>query len=223
MTQPKNFEDDDLQETQWSDAARERVIARGQQLIAVLQAQLEFYGTQNVGTPEVDGWAKAEAVEQAAVDFAEAEFDLTGTTGPFGRLSTWDGDDDDDDELDSEPLEIISLVSVLQRADYGVVDEQAVLAAGRAAFVEDQPGQSEENARIHAGHLGTALYQIAHARGWDALDGVSGLAPLGSIIRVVAPEEKLVMTDDVAHGDADGSVPFGVPGEVLFAEENRYF
>jgi hypothetical protein len=61
--------------------------------------------------------------------------------------------------------------------------------------------------------LGVALYQIAHADGWDALDQADGLRPMGGATRVIDQDEPLSADPDEWPPD-----PFGADGRVLFQQ-----
>lgn len=96
---------------------------------------------------------------------------------------------EDEDDEDDEPLEG-EVISVVQRHDYLLTDPDAVMAAGRAAYLEVWPDDGEDEARADVTHLGRALYQLAHAHGWDDL-AADGLEILGGIVGVLTPDEPL--------------------------------
>lgn len=139
------------------------------------------------GTPEV--MAAGSRLLPALLAYADAEFDYTGTSFPLGSL--YEFDDDDDDEADETPARG---VSVLRRSDYAVADEEAVMEAGRQAYLRVWPEDGAEAAAADVTHLGRALYQIAHADGWDALDEVEGLRPTGGVV-LVQPSDELLGAD----------------------------
>lgn len=132
-------------------------------------------------------------VRRAAVAYADAQFDLTGNSYPFGAIKN--DDDYDDDE---------------------------VLAAGRRKFLENRPGESEVNAQSTVSHLGAALYELAHADGWDSLDKAPGLTPLGSAIVAAEQTDQIEFSQDLLD-DEEPDRNFAIDGRVLYTEENRYF
>ncbi|MBG6215359.1 hypothetical protein RCH23_003299 [Cryobacterium sp. CAN_C3] len=209
-------------DTQWTPAARTALMTAGVELLASISAQLEFFLTANLGTPWADKLRINEAVESAAIVYANAQLELTGNAFPFGIIISEHEDDNADDEDDEdEDSQLISRLSVLQRADYGVVDEGEVLTAGRTKFLENRPGESESNALSTISNLGAALYELAHADGWESLDRAPGLVPLGSIIQVLEPADEIQLTEghpEVAEPDNN----FSAGGSVLYTEVNRY-
>jgi len=208
------------EDTQWTAEAGARMSSAGGELLAALSAHIELLSKATLTTPWTEIFDGNIAVEQAAIAYANAQFDLTGNSGPFGEVKEWEDEDEDEDE-DDDDEQPLSFVSVLQRADYGVLDEQAVLEAGRLKFLENRPGQSESNAQSGVAQIGAALYELAHADGWDSLSKVAGLTPMGSVIQVVVPVEAIELQNGLSESDEpDGA--FSVGGVVLHSEANYY-
>lgn len=159
----------------------------------------------------------SEALARTAVDYAHAQLDHTGNGYPFGVIEQYldTGSHDDEDEDDDGP---VGGFSVLRRQDYVVTEEAAVLASGRAAYLVSWPDDTEDDAAEDVNHLGRALYQVAHAHGWDALTHTSGLSPTGAVTAVVPRE-------DVLRGDTDDwpEDPFTDPGDRLYQEDDVWF
>ena len=134
--------------------------------------------------------AAGEQLLPAALNYADAQFEHTGSGFPFGVLHQFaeDAEDEDEDESESAPT---SGITVLQRWDYGVVDEGAVLEAGRKAYLRVWPDDDETAAQADVNHLGRALYQLAHADGWQSLEQVNGLRPTGAAVILLEQEELL--------------------------------
>ena len=218
-------DDDDNEDTQWTASARIAFVAAGDDLLAAISAQLDFLASAELGTPWKEIRTINEAVEHAALAYSDAQLDLTGNSYPFGGLKKWEDEDEDDegdedeDEDDAQPTMVLS---VLQRADYGVLDEEAVLEAARKKFLDNRPGESVTNAQSTVSHLGAALYELAHAEGWDSLDKAPGLTPLGSIIQAIVPDDAIEFLDAQSEAD-EPDVSFSVEGKVLYTEQNRYF
>jgi hypothetical protein len=136
-----------------------------------------------------------EAVFKASEDllpvllaYADAQVDFTGYGFPFGPLAQFVDDDDAELEVygDDWPTRGISVV---QRHDYVVADEAAVLTAGRQAYLRTWPDDDVAAAAADVTHVGRALYQLAHADGWNSLYKAPGLDAVGGFIAVVRQEE----------------------------------
>lgn len=162
-------------------------------------------------------FSAGDALLPAVLAYADAQFDYTGAGFPFGVLHQFADDEDEDDDHDSEMAEArpASGISVLRRHDFGVTDEAAVLAAGRAAYLRVWPDDAEEDAAADVTHLGRALYQIAHADGWDSLDRVDGLRPLGGVTHVIGQNELLSADPDEWPSDV-----FATEGEVMYQQSD---
>ncbi|MES2094554.1 MAG: hypothetical protein V4531_12190 [Actinomycetota bacterium] len=212
-------EDDTDEDTQWTAAARATFNTAGVDLLAAISAHINFFSSAELGTSWTEKNDLNEVVMHAAAAYADAQFDLTGNSGPFGDLLEWDDDEADDDDELPQPT---SFISVLQRADYGVLDEESVLVAGRLKFLENRPGESEDNARSEVSHLGAALYELAHAEGWASLDKAPGLTAMGSIIQVIEPSEPIDLLDGPPETE-EPDAGFSVDGRVLYTEQNQYF
>ena len=82
-------------------------------------------------------------------------------------------------------------MTVLRRSDYAVRNEEAVMEAGRHAYRRSMGEADPRGAAANLTHLGRALYQIAHADGWDSLDEVERLQPTAGVVLVQSSEELL--------------------------------
>ena len=154
----------------------------------------------------------------ALLAYADAQFNLTGNAFPFGLLAEWVDNEDTDDEADETGEEWpVEGLSVLQRHDYTVTDFDAVMRAGRQAFLRAWPDDTEEEAARDVTHLGRALYQLAHADGLCSLAGVEGLEPVAGIVGVVRQCQMLGPDPD----DWDDAV-FDDEDEVLFSQADVY-
>jgi hypothetical protein len=204
---------------QWTPAALDALKAATRHLVETLSqhnaALTESIDNESLAFPE--GWF--EAVASAGLKYAEAHFELTGTSGPFALFHEFeDEDDEEEDDMDAV-TDDGQIISVLQRSDYRVLHEANVIAAGRDELLG---ALSDESRRIQAesrvDSLGIALYEFAHVRGWHSLTDMSGLEPIGSVIRVIAqaPESPSIV-------DEFEEEPFIVAGSSLFTEENVYF
>ena len=221
-----DFDDDDLDFEEpdlWTDDARVRL---NSEAIAFAAAVLEHAEA----VAKLDGSSRDELVERtdklvrSALSFSDAQFDLTGSSA-FGPLHGW-FDDDDEDE-DGDAIAPTAFVSIVHRTDYAVVDEAAVIDAGLAALERNRGPVDPDEAQASAGHLGGALYCIAHESDWSALRDVDGLVTLRAVTEVIDPEGEVSgnFEFDFEEPDPlqDRANRFVVPGERLFGEVDQFF
>jgi hypothetical protein len=176
--------------TRLREAAREvaeRIEAHSAELVGL--AHDDFHGV----------FAANDRLSEALIAYADAQFDYCGNPGPLGLVSAWNDDDADDDV--EEPTSSGGF-AVLQRCDYEVTDEAAILSAGIGAYRKSWPDASESEAAADVTHLGRALYHVAHEAGtWDALRDATGLRVTGSTTRVAAVETTLGPDPDAWPAD----------------------
>jgi hypothetical protein len=198
--------------TPWTTEGAARLRTAARQLAAAIAAHAETVTAVTSGAGIDEVFAASDRLLPAILAYADAQFDYTGNGFPFGVLHDYAEDDDELDEAadDDEPEPSVG-ISVLQRHDYRVTDEAAVMSAGRAAYLRVWPEDDEAAAAADVTYLGRALYQIAHADGWSSLDHVEGLYPTGGCVRVVGrddtlgpdpdewPEEEMFDDEDAAH------------------------
>jgi hypothetical protein len=178
--------------TPWTPEGAVRLRTAAGELAAAITAHAEAVTkvTNNAGITEV--FAASDRLLPAVLAYADAQFDYTGNGFPFGALHDYAEDDDEvDDESDEEKPEPSVGISVLQRHDYRLIDQAAVMSAGRAAYLRVWPEEDEAATAADVTHVGRALYQIAHADGWHSLARVEGLRPTGGCVRVVDREATL--------------------------------
>ncbi|WP_328330379.1 hypothetical protein OHA70_08580 [Kribbella sp. NBC_00382] len=164
--------DDAGEETQWSDAARERYMRCTEDLIAALKAHsaltIERSGRQRELGPY---FSSSEALEKAAEAFSESEFDWCGSW----PLSLTDIEDSDDEDNAREPAGPEPVLSGLFRWDFTVTDEAAVVGAGRDAYRRSWPSDTDEDAVIAVPDVVRAAAEIVHAGEWPELENTPGL------------------------------------------------
>lgn len=162
--------------------------------------------------------AASEELLAVVLQYADAQFDYTGYAFPFGVLHQFEDDDlDDDDTSDGDSDAPTSGLSVVRRHDLAVTDEEAVLAAGRAAYLRTWPDDSEADAIADVTDIGRALYQLGHADGWDALNHVAGLQPTAGLIRVVRQDQ--LLGSDPAAWPPD---VFQLDGETVYQQAESW-
>lgn len=99
-------------------------------------------------------------------------------------------------------------MALLLRRDYLLIDSDALLAAGRAAYSELYPNEPAEAAESDVSHPGRAVYQLLHAYGIDGLDaraGEAGLFPEGGTVWVqgLHPDDETLEDDPFGVADED--------------------
>ncbi|WP_423920525.1 hypothetical protein ACPEEZ_14420 [Frigoribacterium sp. 2-23] len=241
----------------WTDAARGRLRRAADDLLAAIEAQTSalLVADSETGFEVLD--LAGDEVDRAASAFSDAQFALSDEFFSLAEVTATDDDDDDsasDDLADDDSAATAEVVSVLQRADFAVTDVEAVLRAGREAYAitwaadqddsdEGDDGHGDAHDHEH-GHdaaeveraelvgeptdLGSALYEIAHAHGWAALDALDGLEPLGGIVEVIEPDEAIELPTDLDEfddEDDDIDAPnelFSVDGRVLYTQFDIY-
>lgn len=208
-------DDDDF--TPWTSDGAARVRARAAELAAAILAHAEAVASASSDADVPQIFAASDRLLPVVLAYSDAQFEHTGTDLPFGMLQELVDDRDGeelDDEDDDEP---VAGVSVLQRRDYRVVDESAVMDAGRQAYLRVWPDDDEAAAAADVTHLGRALYQLAHADGWHSLDQVEGL-------RVTAGAVVVVEQDELLGGDPDDwpDDVFEPEGELLYSQADVF-
>lgn len=205
---------------QWSPAARERFATQVGALTEAVRrhgdALLALTGRQ-ADIPVV--FMANDALAAAAEAYADAQFDLTGSAPSFKV----DGDPDDlDDEDDEELPAAVARLQLVRRTDYAVTDLDAVLAAGRSAYLRVWPDDTAQDAAADVDHLGRAIYQLEHADGPAGLEDVPGLAPRRATTWVLdvsdEPEPSYDLPDDPSAESAEP--PF--PGRLLHRLDDLY-
>ncbi len=176
--------------TAWTPEGAARLRAAAADLAGAITAHAEAVSAAGGDADFGAVLAAGDRLLPAVLAYADAQLDYTGNAWPFGVLHQY-AEDDEEHEAAEEDLGPAPGVSVLQRHDYQVRDEAAVLSAGRSSYLRVWPEDDEAAAAADVTHLGRALYQIAHAEGWHALDQVEGLDPTGGCVRVVRRDETL--------------------------------
>jgi hypothetical protein len=137
-------------------------------------------------------------------------------TGAYPLLldDAFEDDEDDEDEDDEEP-EIAGRMSVISRWDLGVVDPEALLAAGRTAHRHNRPDETEADAAAAVTNLASALYAITHDAGepWFDVPGVEVMH--GARVYLVPDEPLGLLSDDPGQALDAVTAP---PGQIAFTE-----
>lgn len=165
--------DEEYVETQWTPAARAAYGQRLEELHAALDAHAALVLDRTGRESEMKAYfAAVDRLTRAAAAFDDAEFDLCGSYPLKIELDEDEFDDDDEDDEDWEPAAVLSAVG---RWDFNVHNPEAFIAAGREARQEAYPDETDEERREAVERPEQAAYEIAHARGWDALIDAPGV------------------------------------------------
>ena len=212
MSEPDDF-------TPWTPQGAEQLRAAAAAFAAAITAHTEAIIARG---PEEGARAvleETDALLPVVMGYVDAQFSYTGTGFPFGVLHQYldeeDGGEPGADEREEDAP--VAAISVLQRQDYAVTDEDAVLAAGRHAFAELHPEAGAQAAVTDVDHLGRALYQVAHLDGWDSLGALEGLRPTGGTVVVLRQDEPLGPDPDAWPAD-----PFDAGGELVYGQSDVY-
>ncbi|GAA2027874.1 hypothetical protein GCM10009740_16940 [Terrabacter terrae] len=171
------MDDDELQDTQWTDEAKVEYERRAVALIEALRshvdATLALTGRQRELQPYFES---ADQVRSAARAFNDAEFDWCGSF----PLALADDDEDDDDRWDDEEesedaVNEQPMLTVFGRWDFRVIDASAAIAAGRSAYLRMWSDDTEEDASIRVKEVRDAAAEIMHADGLAGLESANGL------------------------------------------------
>lgn len=135
-----------------------------------------------------------------------------------------DGDDEEGEQDDDEgPVEITDAISVVSRWDLGVVDVDALVAAGRAAHRRMRPEEDDADTTVAVDGPAMAVQALLHEQGepWYEVDGLQVLHGARVFFRPDAPAAPEVEADDEVldpflDDPVDAVLP--PPGEVVFSE-----
>lgn len=97
-------------------------------------------------------------------------------------------------------------IAVLMRHDFLITDREALIAAGRAAYLEVWPGDIADDAEFDVQTVGQAVYQLMHASGEDTILGnVQGLRSDRGVQLTLDVTEPLDVDDPFAiyYGEDD--------------------
>ncbi|WP_285593650.1 hypothetical protein [Kineosporia sp. NBRC 101731] len=184
--------DEDDAVTQWTPAARDRYVAATAALLETLNAHTGLVAARVGRQAEMPAYIdSAQRLQQALDALTEAEFDVCGSF-PFALR------DEDDDDFEPEDDEAPgALLRVEHRAEFEILDEAALVEAGRAAYLTSWPDDVEEDARLAVSGAAQAVGQLIHTHGWQFFEnGTDALAPRSS---------ETVIEQDAAEPERDGT------------------
>ena len=166
------MDEDEVLDAQWTPDAEKAYVKRAEELIEAIRTHVAANITRTGRQKELGPYFEsAETLVTVARAFENAEFNWCGSV-PFGLgvKDEPDLDDEDEEEVTEGPM-----LSVFRRWDLNILDEPAVIAAGRAAYLRAWPDDTEEDASIRVRDVEMAAAEIIHADGIDALGSTDGL------------------------------------------------
>jgi hypothetical protein len=178
--------DDDF--TPWTADDAERIRRAADALIDAIRIHAATVTSVTSDADDDDVRSAGDRLLPAILAYADAQFDYSGTGFPFGVLYQYADDDKEEEGLAEGPS---SGVSILQRRDFAITDEELVMRAGRQAYRETSGEDDPAAVAAEVSHLGVALYEIGHAHGWDSLLELDGLQPRGGVALVLSSEDLL--------------------------------
>ncbi|MGW0199285.1 hypothetical protein [Nonomuraea sp. NPDC003201] len=197
-----SFKDDEVHKevTQFSDEARKRLREAAEAFAAeVLQHAETLCGMEGRQREIAEIFAMDSPLSEVARRFCDAQFDLTGISPSFDYRI-----EDDEEEEESAETESAERIAVLIRHDFLINDREALMAAGRAAYLQVWPDDVEDDAEFDVQTVSRAVYQLMHASGEDTiLDDVPGLRPTRSVQLTLDVNEPLDFDDpfSIYYGD----------------------
>lgn len=168
--------EDDLGDTQWTDAAKVEYQQRALALIEELRRHVDSTLARTGRQTELQPYFQSvDQLMTAARAFNDAEFDWCGS---FPLALDDEEDDDDNSWQDEEPedaLEEQPILTVLGRWDFRVTDAAAAIVAGRAAYLRMWSDDTDEDASIRVREVKDAAAELMHEDGLAGLESADGL------------------------------------------------
>ncbi len=194
-------------EAQWTDETRRRYRqATAELLVALSEHDRQTSAMTGRQHEMAEIFAVNDALRLAAEAFDDALMDFTGTTIGWGDLADYE-DQEFDDDVEVLDAPSSGLVALMRREDYVVVNEDAVVEAGRQAYRETWPNDTDDDAKFRVHGLGPALYELIHAASAEdpaaVLARTEGLRPAGpsAVVFAMAAEEFDPDAIDLFGGD----------------------
>jgi hypothetical protein len=206
--------------TPWTVERREALLDAGDVLAQAVRAHTRAYASAAGLEDFPSTFPAADALLAAAKAYAEAQFNYSGNGYPFGVLHSIEEEPEGPVQgapVAEAPVGPVPGITILQRIDLAVVDEAAVLAAGREAYRSTIPGALASAAVGEVATVSQAIRQIAEAHGWAALAEVEGLEPVGGTSLVHRQTD--LLGEDPEEWPED---IFAVDGELLYGQREVY-
>ena len=168
---------DDIEDTQWTPAAREAYSRRADELADAIRSHVAANLDRSGRVNEMESYlASVKALRHAVAAFDDAEFDWCGSF-PLGFESDED-EDQDEREDDDDEVETGQFLTLSGQWDFRLTDPTATIQAGRSAYLRAWPDDSAEDADARVQDVRDAASEVLHAEGVNGLLETSGLEPL---------------------------------------------
>lgn len=213
----RHVDPDDVE--QWSEPARRQLADAARALTVAVRGHRRALDSMTGRPVELPRLFEANAaLARALLGYREAISQCSGTTPRF--WSRLDDDVDlgwDDDETDDDEDFAVVRIAVLRRRDYAVIDYDAVIAAGRRAYLREWPEHDDEDAAFVVDGIGPALAEVAGAeQSWDGLAELPGLESRYGAAWVVDADQLPELDDTDPEADS-----FALPADVVRSPLHR--
>ncbi len=167
-----DMDEDQGLDRQFSQGARESYAQRAEALLAALRKHIDLTLNRTARQRELESYFTSQStLIEAARAFDSAEFDWCGSF-PLGLPLD---DDEDDEDWDDDVSSSGEVLSVIGRWDYRVTDEDALVDAGRRAYLAAWPDDTQEDAEYRVTDARSAAGEILHDEDLAALSETLGL------------------------------------------------
>jgi hypothetical protein len=175
---------DDAAGQQWSPSARAAYIQRTEDFLAALRSHTELTVRHQGRQRELEAYFLSQGrLYEAATAFVQSEFDWCGSFPLPLDSEAWDDDDDGSDEA---PQGDGSVLTVISRWDYRITDPDALVGAGRQAYLAAWVSDTPDDAEVRVSDPVTAVSEILHLADVGTLDTTAGLKPWRATTQVLA-------------------------------------
>ncbi|MGQ0844586.1 MAG: hypothetical protein ACT4QF_10660 [Sporichthyaceae bacterium] len=181
---------------QYSPASAQALTESVERLVEGLRAWAAQAVAMRGGDAELAGlFDRNDRLAAMVEEFNDAAGNHTGTLvlALAGLEDDFDLDLEDDEEDDDVPLQ--SQLCVVSRWDLELVDRDALIAAGRAAHLRENPRSTAEDAEVAVWDASSAIAAITCGTG-EVWFGIPGLRPMGGARVGIAPDESLAPLPD---------------------------
>lgn len=179
---------------QYSEGSREGLRRATDELVAALRTYGDALLRLHGGAAETEElFAQNAAIESVVEAWNEAVFEHTGTTPLLLE---------DIEEFDEEPEDEESVggaLSVITRVDLTLESPEALLAAGRDAYLRLWPDETDEDAEVAVDGPVQAVYTMAHEAGdpWPEMPGAGVRRAVRAYVVPENPDEVAAVEDDL--------------------------
>ncbi|MEV0291880.1 MULTISPECIES: hypothetical protein [unclassified Kribbella] len=178
---------------QYSDESSEGLQQATTDLIGALRTYADALLRLRGGAAEAEElFARNAAIESVVEAWNEAVFEHTGTAPLLLEVI-----EELDEEADEEPVG--GALSVITRVDLTLESPEALLAAGRAAYLRLWPDETDEDAEVAVDGPVQAVYTMANEAGdpWPTMPGAGVRRAVRAYVVPENPDDVAVVEDDL--------------------------